>query len=126
MLKIFSASVALSLALSAFGTAAQTIYTGPGTYQRHGQFTYGPNGSTQQQIGQFTYVNPGNGVPARTYQQIGPFTYGSNGSSSQRIGQFQYGSDGTTIQQIGQFTYIHRPDGSTVTCQQIGAQTYCN
>jgi hypothetical protein len=111
---------------AASAALAQTVYTGPGTYQQIGPFTYGPNGSQQQQIGSFTYVTPGSGRPQVSYQRIGPFTYGSNGSSYQQIGNFGYGSDGTSSQRIGNFTYVHTPDGRTVTCQQIGTQTYCN
>ena len=118
------AGIAVSIASSA--AFAQTVYTGPGTYQQIGPFTYGPNGSTQQKIGPFTYVTPRTGQPPVSYQQIGPFTYGSNGSSSQQIGSFGYGSNGTTTQKIGNITYIHTPDGRTVACQQIGTQTYCN
>ena len=118
----------LAAALSALGNAAvaQTVYTGPGTYQNIGPNTYGPDGSIQQHVGTMTYVTPGNGGPTQTYQHIGPNTYGSDGSTHQQIGQFGYGSDGTTTQTIGQFTYIHKPDGTTATCQQIGNQTYCN
>ena len=119
--------VAAAVALAGGSAAvAQTVYTGPGSYQQIGPFTYGPNGSTQQQIGQFKYVSPGYGQPQVSYQQIGPFTYGSNGSTYQQIGNFGYGNDGTTTQRIGNFTYIHTRDGRTVTCQQIGSQTYCN
>ena len=71
-------------------------------------------------VAQTVYTGPG------SYQQIGPFTYGSNGSTYQQIGNFGYGNDGTTTQRIGNFTYIHTRDGRTVTCQQIGSQTYCN
>lgn len=106
--------------------AAQTIYTGPGAYIQSGQFTYGPNGSTQQHLGQFTYVNPGNGQPMQTYHQIGNFTYGPNGTTHQQIGSFGYGSDGSTSQTVGNFTYIHTPDGRSVTCQHVGQYDYCN
>ena len=111
---------------SSSAAVGQTVYTGPGTYQQIGPYTYGPNGSTQQQIGPFNYVNPNTGQPPVNYQTIGPFTYGSNGSSHQQIGNFGYGSDGTTTQRVGDFTYIQTPSGKTVTCQQIGAQTYCD
>jgi hypothetical protein len=126
IVKRFVLVAAISIGFVASAATAQTVYTGPGTYQQIGPFTYGPSGSTQQQIGPYTYVTPKSGQPTVSYQQIGPYTYGSNGSSYQQIGQYGYGNDGTTTQQIGDFTYIHTPGGSTVTCQQIGMQTYCN
>ena len=52
-------------------------------------------------------------------------TYGSNGYSQQQVGNFGYGNDGTTTQKVGDFTYVRKRDGSTVTCQEIGSQTYC-
>ena len=83
--------------------------------------TFGSNGTTYQQIGNTTFGSNGT-----TYQQIGNTTFGSNGNTYQQIGNTTFGSNGTTSQQIGNTTFINGPNGMSRTCQQIGAQTFCN
>ena len=63
---------------------------------------------------------------AQTFTTIGNTTFSSNGTSYQQIGNTTFGSNGTTSQQIGNTTFINGPSGQTRTCQQIGAQTFCN
>ena len=109
------------IAASSMSASAQTVITGPGTYNQVGGTTYGPNGSTQQQVGGTTYMNSGT-----TYNQIGNTTYGSNGTTFNQVGNTTYGSNGTTSNTVGNTTYINGPNGQSRTCQHVGISTYCN
>lgn len=120
-------TAALAAMFALIGTAAVAqIYTGPGTYQKIGPNTYGPNGTVQQSIGNNTYVTPGTGQPSAVYQHIGPMTYGSDGTTYQQVGPMNYGNNGTTSQTIGNNTFIRGQNGQTAVCQHIGAQIVCN
>jgi hypothetical protein len=111
-----SVKVFLSLTLVLVNASAMAQ-----NYNRIGNTTYGSNGISYQQIGNTTHSSTGS-----TYQQIGNTTYSSSGNTYQQIGNTTYGSNGTNAQQIGNTTYINSVGGTRKTCQQIGAQTFCN
>lgn len=98
---------------------AQTIVTGPGTYSTLGNSTFGPDGA-QTQIGNSIFAPNGT-----TYANMGNSTLGSDGSSYTSIGNTTFGSDGSSSTRIGNSTFINGPNGS-MTCTQIGSQTFCN
>lgn len=122
-MRLFTVATILVISFAA-SAAAQTVITGPGTYNRVGGTIYGPNGQTQSQIGSTTYLN--NGGNTTTYNRIGGTTYGSNGTTYNNVGGTTYGSNGTTSNTIGNTTYINGPNGQHTTCQHIGSATYCN
>ncbi len=102
---------ALCLSTTAFGqTKAPAIpYSasdGPTTYTRHGNTTYGSDGTTAE--------------------RHGDTTYGSNGETYETYGNKTFGSDGSSSEKIGNKTFIEKPDGSTATCEKIGDKTFCD
>lgn len=79
---------------------------GPTTYTKHGNSTYGSDGSTAE--------------------KYGDTTYGSNGETYETYGNTTYGSDGSKAERIGGTTFIEKPDGKTAKCETIGDETFCD
>lgn len=93
----------------------------PVSYSTIGNTIYGSDGSTASTIGNTTYRSDGT-----TSTLIGNTTYRSDGTTSTAIGNTTYGSDGTTASTIGNTIYINGPNGTSRTCSNVGATTYCN
>jgi hypothetical protein len=90
---LFITTAILIAALSGIASA-QTIYTGPGTYQTYGNQTYSPSG-VQQTYGNQTYT------PGGTYQTYGNQTYGPNNSTFSTYGNTTYGVTGPRHKVMG-------------------------
>ena len=67
-----------------------------------------------------------NASPVPTYSAIGSQSFGADGTSYKRVGDSVFGSDGSVSQTAGGTTIMTKPDGTTRSCQTIGAQTVCN
>ena len=105
-IRLFAAALICSVSIHHAASAQVVLVEPDTTYNTIGNTVFGSDGSTST--------------------QIGSTTFGSDGTTVNQIGGTTFGSDGSTSQQIGNTTFIKNSDGTTTTCQKIGASTFCN